>query len=85
MIKKKGCNPCKMFEPTIKSVANQNQLEYKSVQAENMPEKMRPNLFPYFYLFEKEKMLESLAGTNIRKMSKVLSRHIKNYSYNENI
>ena len=84
MIKKKGCNPCKMFEPTIKSVANQNQLEYKSVQAEKMPEKMRPNLFPYFYLFEKEKMLESWAGTNIRKMSKVLSRHIKNYSYNEN-
>ncbi len=85
MIKKKGCNPCKMFEPTVKSVANQNQVEYKSVQAESMPEKMRPNLFPYFYLFEKEKMLESWAGTNIRKMSKVLSRHIKNYSYNENI
>ena len=31
MIKKKGCNPCKMFEPTIKSMADQNQLEYKSV------------------------------------------------------
>ena len=85
MIKKKGCNPCKMFEPTIKSVANQNQIEYKAVQAETMPEKMRPNFFPYFYLFEKEKMLESWGGTNIRKMSKVLSRHIKNYSYNENI
>ncbi len=85
MIKKKGCNPCKMFEPTIKSVANQNHIEYKSVQAETMPEKMRPNVFPYFYLFEKEKMLENWAGTNVRKMSKVLSRHIKNYSYNENI
>ena len=85
MIKKKGCNPCKMFEPTIKSVANQNQLEYKSVQAEDMPENMRPDLFPYFYLINEEKMLESWAGTNIRKMSTVLSRHIKNYSFIENI
>lgn len=84
MIKKKGCNPCKMFEPTIKSMADQNQLEYKSVQAEDMPEKMRPDVFPYFYLIKKETMLESWAGTNIRKMSKV-TRHIKNYSFNENI
>ena len=73
-----------MFEPTIISVVNQNQLEYKSVQVEDMPENMRPDVFPYFYLLEKEKMLETWAGTNIRKMSKVLSRHIKNYSFNEN-
>ena len=85
MIKKMGCNPCKMFEPTIKSVAKQNQLEYKSVQAEDMPENMRPDVFPYFYLLKKEKVLESWAGNNIRKMSKVLSRHITNYSFNENI
>ena len=85
MIKKTGCNPCKMFEPTIQSMANQNKLEYKSVQAEEMPENMRPDVFPYFYLIEDEKMLESWAGTNIRKMSKVLSRHIQNYSFNENI
>ena len=85
MIKKMGCNPCKMFEPTIKSMAKQNQLEYKSVQVEDMPENMRPDVFPYFYLLKKDKMLESWAGTNIRKMSKVLSRHITNYSFNENI
>ena len=85
MIKKNGCIPCKMFEPTIKSVANQNQLEYKSVQAESMPENMRPDVFPYFYLIENETMLESWAGTNIRKMSKVLSRHIQNFSFNEGI
>ena len=59
MIKKTGCNPCKMFEPTIQSMANQNKLEYKSVQAEEMPENMRPDVFPYFYLIEDEKMLES--------------------------
>ena len=85
MIKKMRCNPCKIFEPTIKSMAKQNQLEYKSVQAEDMPENMRPDVFPYFYLLKKDKMLESWAGTNIRKMSKVLSRHITNYSFNENI
>ena len=85
MIKKNGCMPCKMFEPTIESVANQNQLEYKSVQAEGMPKNMRPVVFPYFYLIENETMLESWGGTNIRKMSKVLSRHIQNFSFNEAI
>ena len=55
-----------MFEPTIKSMAKQNKLEYKSVQAEDMPENMRPDVFPYFYLIEDEKMLETtLFGNNI--------------------
>ena len=74
-----------MFDPTIKSVVNQNQLEYKSVQTEYMPEKTRSDVSPYFYLIKKETILESWAGTNIRKMSKVPSRHDKNYSFNENI
>ena len=83
MIKKEGCNPCKMFEPTIKNVAKQNNLEYKSVQAENMPEKMRPEVFPYFYLLNGESLLENWAGTSTRKMSNVLKRHISNFSFSE--
>ena len=83
MIKKKGCNPCKMFEPTIKNVAKQNSLDYKAVQVEDMPENMRPEIFPYFYLLKGEDLLESWAGTNLRKMSKVLSRHVSNFSFTE--
>ena len=83
MIKKKGCNPCKMFEPTIKSVVKQNSLEYKSVQAEDMPENMRPEIFPFFYLLNGDEKLEHWAGTNTRKMSKVLARHIPNFSFDE--
>jgi thiol-disulfide isomerase/thioredoxin len=83
MIKKKGCNPCKMFEPTIKNVAKQNHLEYKAVQAEDMPEKMRPEIFPYFYLLNGEDLLENWAGTSTRKMYNVLKRHIPNFSFNE--
>ena len=60
MIKKMGCNPCKIFEPTIKSMAKQNQLEYKSVQAEDMPENMRPDVFPYFYLLVCRDMIFAL-------------------------
>ena len=48
MIKKKGCNPCKMFEPKIKNVAKQNSLDYKAVQVEDMPENMRPEVFLIF-------------------------------------
>ena len=85
MIKKKGCNPCKMFEPTIKNVAKQNSLDYKAVQVEDMPENMRPDVFPYFYLLKGEDLLESWAGTNLRKMSKVLSRHVSNFSFTEQL
>ena len=83
MIKKKGCNPCKIFEPTIKNIAKKNHLEYKSVQAEDMPENMRPEIFPYFYLLNGEDLLESWAGTSTKKMSKVLGRHLPNFSFNE--
>ena len=83
MIKKKGCSPCKMFEPTIQTVAKKNSLEYKSVQAEDMPENMRPEIFPYFYLLNGEDLLESWAGTNTKKMSKVLGRHVPDFSFDE--
>ena len=33
-----------------------------------MPEKIRPEIFPYFYLRKENKIIESWAGTNERKM-----------------
>ena len=81
MIKKKGCNPCKIFEPTVKNIAKQNFLEYKSVQAEDMPENMRPEIFPFFYLLNGDDLLENWGGTNMRKISKVLARHVPNFTF----
>lgn len=83
MVKKQGCSPCKMFEPKIKDVAIYNSIEFKVIQAEDMPEKIRPDLFPFFYLMNGENLVESWAGTSTRKMSKVLSRNIKDFTYNE--
>ena len=83
MVKKKGCNPCKMFEPTIKDVAIKNSLGFKAIKAEEMPEKMRPKYFPFFYLMDNDELLESWAGISTRKMTKVLSRHIDNFIFNE--
>jgi hypothetical protein len=76
MIKKKGCGPCKIFEPTIKEVALKNSLKFKTIQAEEMPTNLRPDVFPYFYLMQEKTLLESWAGTNTRKMQSVLKRHI---------
>lgn len=76
MIKKKGCEPCNHFEPIVKNVSIQNKLNFKIVQAEDMPENMRPDVFPFFYLLRNKELVESWAGTNERKMHKVLNRHI---------
>ena len=52
MIKKRGCGPCKIFEPTIKDAALKNSLNFRTVQSEDMPENLRPDVFPYFYLMK---------------------------------
>jgi len=52
MVKKLGCGPCKMYEPTIKKISNLNSLNFRTIQAEDMPEKIRPKYFPYFYLMK---------------------------------
>ena len=78
MIKKHGCGPCKMYEPTIKNVSELNNLNFRTIQAEDMPEKIRPKYFPYFYLMKENDVLEGWAGTNERKLISVLKRHIKN-------
>ena len=81
MIKKHGCGPCKMYEPTIKEIAKKNNLEFRTVQAEDMPEDVCPNYFPYFYLLQDNKVLEGWAGTNERKLNSVLKRHITNLKF----
>ena len=81
MIKKHGCGPCKMYEPTIKEIAKINDLEFRTVQAEDMPEDIRPKYFPYFYLRKDNEVLEGWAGTNERKLNSVLNRHITNLKF----
>ena len=44
MIKKHGCGPCKMYEPRIKEVAIKNNLEFRTIQAEEMPKKFDQNI-----------------------------------------
>tara|TARA_B100001769_G_scaffold240314_1_gene207221 strand:+ start:277 stop:537 length:261 start_codon:yes stop_codon:yes gene_type:complete len=82
MIKKKGCQPCRIYEPTVKEVSKINNINFKAIQAEDMPEKIRPEIFPYFYLRNKNEIIESWAGTNERKMYSVLKRNIKNFKEN---
>jgi len=82
MIKKKGCQPCRIYEPTVKEISIINNIKFKSIQAEDMPEKIRPEIFPYFYLRKENEIIESWAGTNERKMHSVLKRSIKNFKAN---
>ena len=84
MIKKKGCMPCKVYEPIVKKNAELNKINFRTVQAEDMPEKLRPDVFPYFYLMKDKKLLENWAGNNERKMQSVLKRHINGFIFHEN-
>ena len=80
MIKKLGCGPCKMYEPYIKEIAQKNNLKFRTIQGEDMPEEVRPQYFPYFYLRKGNEVLEGWAGTNERKLSTVLKRHLSDFT-----
>ena len=41
-----------------------------TVQAEDMPEKLRPDVFPYFYLMKDKKLLENLNSLKINLENK---------------
>jgi len=77
MVKKVGCTPCKMFEPTVKEIAEKRALNFRTIQQEDMPEEMRPPYFPFFFLFSDGQVLEQWGGTSDRKLEKVLDRHTK--------
>ena len=80
MIKKKGCNPCKLFQPIIKKLSEKNNLHFRTIQAEDMPLNIRPDIFPFFYLRDGDKLIESWGGTNERKMQSVLKRNLENFT-----
>ena len=75
MIKKKGCIPCREFEPIVKKIANESKLDFKTVQQENMPDKIKPPYFPYFYLYDSKKVVDEWGGTSERKLTSVLKRN----------
>ena len=77
MVKKKGCMPCAQFEPFVKKRAKEEALSYKSIMREDMPEKIQPPYFPFFYLYEDNKIIESWGGTSERKFDSVLKRILK--------
>ena len=77
MIKKKGCMPCKEFEPTVKKIAQNYSLGFRTIMGEGMPEKLQPPYYPFFYLYENNAILESWGGTSEKKVLSVLKRKLK--------
>tara|TARA_Y100001933_G_C18573463_1_gene386663 strand:+ start:182 stop:427 length:246 start_codon:yes stop_codon:yes gene_type:complete len=77
MIKKKGCMPCKNFEPIVHEIANNQNISFRTIMAEKMPEKIRPEFYPYFFLYDEGKVIENWGGTSDRKVKSVLKRHVK--------
>jgi hypothetical protein len=74
MVKKKGCMPCTQFEPFAKAKAQEENLDFRTVMKEDMPEKIHPPYFPFFYLYKDDKILESWGGTSEKKFLSVLKR-----------
>jgi thiol-disulfide isomerase/thioredoxin len=76
MIKKQGCMPCEIFKPTIEKYALEKGIDFRTIQAEDMPESIRPEFYPYFYLRSGDEILEEWGGTHERKMETVIKRHL---------
>ena len=76
MVKKEGCMPCALFKPTIENYCTEKGINFRTIQAEDMPESIRPEFYPYFYLRSGNKVLEEWGGVNERKMETVLKRNI---------
>ena len=59
------------------SNAKEEALSYKSIMREDMPEKIQPPYFPFFYLYADNKIIESWGGTSEKKFDSVLKRILK--------
>lgn len=77
MVKKMGCMPCKQFEPFAEKRAKEEALSFRSIMGEDMPEKIQPPYYPFFYLYEENKIIESWGGTSEKKFNSVLKRTLK--------
>ena len=56
--------PCTQFEPFAKKRAKEETLSFRTIMGEDMPEKIQPPYFPFFYLYEDNKIIESWGGTS---------------------
>ena len=76
MIKKRGCMPCKEFEPIVKTATENYKIGFRTLMGETMPKKFQPPYYPYFYLYDNKTVLESWGGTNEKKLNSVLKRKL---------
>ncbi len=77
MVKKQGCMPCTQFEPYVKEKASAEMLDFRTIMGEDMPEKIQPPYYPFFYLYKDNKIIESWGGTSEKKFDSVLKRTLK--------
>ena len=75
MIKQEGCNPCKMFEPTAKKIAQENSLGFRTVMDTDLPENVNLPYFPFFFLYDNGEIKDQWGGTSDRKMESVIKRN----------
>ncbi len=76
MIKKKGCMPCKEFEPIVKQTAELHSLGFRTILGEDMPKNIQPPYYPFFYLYKEKSVIESWGGTSEKKLLSVLKRKL---------
>ena len=68
---------CKQFEPFAEKRAKEETLSFRTIMGEDMPEKIQPPYYPFFYLYEENKIIESWGGTSEKKFDSVLKRTLK--------
>ncbi|MEJ6795063.1 MAG: thioredoxin domain-containing protein [Flavobacteriales bacterium] len=75
MIKQEGCNPCTMFEPTAKKIAEEHSLGFRTVMDTELPENVKLPYFPFFFLYDNGEIKDQWGGTSDRKMVSVIKRN----------
>jgi len=80
MIKLTTCASCHTMEPKVKKIAEQNNIEFKTLLVGkdilDTPENRKAiPYFPWFYLHTDDGKKEAWGGTDERKLLSVIKRH----------
>ena len=75
MIKMLGCGPCRHIEPIAKKIAEENNFKFKVIIGQDMPQQLRPYMYPYFYIYKDKKILDHWAGANENKLKYSIKKY----------
>ena len=75
LVRQEGCGPCDAMNKMAPEKAKKRGYTFRTIDMESMPEDIRPPYIPYFYIMDKDEIVEQWGGHSLTLLINTLNKN----------